>query len=464
MAMTLQAPARPRALVVTAKADGAQDIGLAAYSYAHAFHAFRPLLERYAPLVVIDRGESRLDGAIDAARREGRAPLHLSFLPLERVYPSSLAPTVAFPYWEFPDIPSRDFDDNPRNNWRRICGALAGLICASEFTADAFRRAGVAAPIHVVPPPGADPYFALPPRPPGEHRRLDCAAHVLAPGPPGGAAHTHRQTLQRLGTASRALFDHTVQPRLPLWLDRSFGEVGRVGRRILAQAAAVPPPDVRALDLSGVVFTAVLNPFDERKNWEDLLSAFLLALRDADDATLVLKLAVSPALAGIGLRTVLGIYRTWNIRHRCRVAIINEYLSPAAMLALTEASTFLLTATRAEGACLPARDFLAAGRPLIAPAHTALAEYVDGEVAWVVAAHPEPTHWPQDPSQRLVTTWQRIVWQSLHDQIRAAYDAAASGDAEYARRAAHGRARMRDTASAAAVWPRLQAALDAVVA
>jgi len=117
---------RPRALVVTAKTDGAQDIGLAAYSYAHAFHAFRPLLERYAPLVVIDRGESRLDAALDAARREERTPLHLSFLPLERVYPSSLAPTVAFPYWEFPDIPSRDFDDNPRNNWRRICGALAG--------------------------------------------------------------------------------------------------------------------------------------------------------------------------------------------------------------------------------------------------------------------------------------------------------------------------------------------------
>ena len=130
------------------------------------------------------------------------------------------------------------------------------------------------------------------------------------------------------------------------------------------------------------------------------------------------------------------------------------------MLALTQASTFWLSATRAEGACLPARDFLAAGRPLVTPAHSALAEYVDGDVAWVVDSHPEPTHWPHDPSQRLTTTWQRIVWQSLREQIRAAYDTATGDPARYARIAAQGRQRMRDTAAADAVWPRLRAALD----
>jgi glycosyltransferase involved in cell wall biosynthesis len=127
---------------------------------------------------------------------------------------------------------------------------------------------------------------------------------------------------------------------------------------------------------------------------------------------------------------------------------------------LTHASTYFVTATRAEGACLPARDFLAAGRPVVAPSHSALGEYVDDAVGWVIASHPEPTHWPHDPSRRLTTSWHRIVWQSLHDQLQAAYRTAIADPDRYARLAAHGRERLRAIAGAAVVWPRLRAALD----
>lgn len=442
----------PVALVVTAAAAPADlpaRLGLPAYSYAHVYRAFRPLLERYGSLIEIDRGESRLDAALQAARQRGQRPLHLSFLPLQLVYPSALAPTVAFPFWEFPDIPATDFDDNPRNNWRRVSGALAAIGCASQFTCDAFRRAGVRVPIHLVPPPVADDYFQVPPAA-RTVRRLDCPAYLLAP-----AGARRRRQAWRLAVAARAAFDRAVQPHLPLWVDRGLGEIGRVGRRL-------PPPDCDVLALDGVVFTSVLNPLDERKNWEDLLSAFLLALGDAADATLVLKLAVNPPLVNTALRLLSAAYRTMGIAHRCRVAVVTDYLAPAEMLALARASTYFVTATRAEGACLPARDFLAAGRPVVAPAHSALAEYIDEDVGFVVDSHPEPTHWPHDSSRRLTTSWHRIVWQSLHDQLRAAYRTATADPVGYARLAARGRERLHALASGAAVWPRLRVALDAV--
>lgn len=455
----------PVALVVTAEAapaDLAERLGLPAYSYAHVYRAFRPLLERVGTVIDVERGESRLDAALHAARQRGLQPLHVSFLPLQLVYPSSLAPTVAFPFWEFPDIPANDFGDNPRNNWRRVSVALAAVGCASQFTCEAFRRAGVRVPIHLVPPPVADDYFQLAPASRAD-RRLDRPAHLLAPAAAATPAARRRREAWRLAGAARDAFDRAVQPRLPLWLDRGFGEIGRAARHLLAQAAAgAPPPDCDVLALDGVVFTSVLNPFDERKNWEDLLSAFLLALGDAADATLVLKLAVSPSLVDTALRLLRTAYRTMGIAHRCRVAIVTDYLAPEDMLALTRASTYFVTATRAEGACLPARDFLAAGRPVVAPAHTALADYVDDEVGFVVDSHPEPTHWPQDLSRRLTTTWQRIVWQSLHDQIRAAYRTATADPDGYARLAARGRERLRTLGAGAAVWPRLRAALDEV--
>jgi glycosyltransferase involved in cell wall biosynthesis len=453
----------PVALVVTAEAtpaDLADRLGLPAYSYTHAYRAFRPLLERVGTVIEVERGESRLDAALHAARQRGLQPLHVSFLPLQLVYPSSLAPTVAFPFWEFPDIPNSDFDDNPRNNWLRVSAALAALACASQLTCEAFRHAGARAPIHLVPPPVADDYFHLP-APSRAGRRLDCPVYLLGPGSALTPAAPRRRGGRGLSGAARAAFDRAVQPRLPLWLDRGFGEIGRVGRRLLAQAGAgVPPPDADVLALDGVVFTSVLNPFDERKNWEDLLSAFLLALGDAADATLVLKLAVCPPLVDTALRLLRAAYRTMGLAHRCRVAIVADYLAPDQMLALTRASTYFVTATRAEGACLPARDFLAAGRPVVAPAHTALADYVDDAVGFVVDSHPEPTHWPYDLSRRLATSWQRIVWQSLHDQIRAAYRTATADPDHYRRLAARGRERLRALAAPAAVWPRLCAALD----
>jgi hypothetical protein len=217
-----------------------------------------------------------------------------------------------------------------------------------------------------------------------------------------------------------------------------------------------------SLDLSGVVFTTILNHHDPRKNWRDLLTAYLLALRDQEDATLVVKLVLREETTVVGLREVLTVYQRLGIRHRCRLAFIASYLSEPQMLELARASTYYLNTSHAEGSCLPLQSYLAAGRPGIAPAHTGMADSVDEDSSLVVASHPEPVAWPQDPQRRLTTTWHRLVWQSLHDQVQAGYRLAREDLGRYQTLAARGRQRMRDLAAPEAVWPLLEAALNEV--
>src|SRR6185437_9084264 len=167
--------------------------------------------------------------------------------------------------------------------------------------------------------------------------------------------------------------------------------------------------------------TSILNPFDIRKDWRSLLTCFLQALGDRDDAALVIKLALSRTMRQEGLHHVLHYYQRLGVRHRCRVAVIADYLPDDDMLRLCQASTYYLNTSKAEGLCMPLQDALAAGRPGIAPAHTAMAEYIDEQLAFVVPSRSEPTYWPWDPQCRLTTHWQQLDKRRLTAQIRARY-------------------------------------------
>jgi glycosyltransferase involved in cell wall biosynthesis len=443
----------------------ARNLGEVAYSYRFVYAAFAPLLARWAATREVAQPESRLDFAVRECRRAGQAPAHLSFLPLHQTYLTAQAPNAAFPFWEFPDVPAEDLGNNPRQNWLRIADRLDLVLTASAFTRDAFLRAGTRTPVRVVPVPVPAEYFALPPWRPGQRVVLDCPCYTF---PQGEAPDPARQAPWAPVPAGRSLKARARQVyhrHLRRFLPHSVQDgVTRVMRAIRSRPEDMKPlaffPRSAELDLSGIVYTTVLNPNDPRKNWHDLLSAFLLALADREDATLVLKVVVSPALLLKALNLVYAHYRRLGVRHRCRLALVPDYLSDEQMRELARGSTYYLNTSHAEGACLPLQDFLAAGRPGVAPSHTALADYFHDGVGFVVASHPEPTCWPHDPDGRCTTTWHRLVWQSLGEQLRASYAVARSDTRRYRSLAEQGRAEMAAFAGAEQVWPRLAAALD----
>jgi glycosyltransferase involved in cell wall biosynthesis len=467
--MGIQGPSRSRprngALYTTssfAAADMPQRCGDDCYSYYFVYRAFAPLLARWGEVHEISRPDAELEPALDAALARGREPAHLSFLPLQYLRLAPRVPNIAFPFWEYPDIPNCDVAGNPRNNWPRVAEKLALILTACDFTRQALLRGGVRVPIRVVQVPIGEPYFGVADWSPGERVVLDCPCYLL---PQKGGSSVSAPAGASRADRARWTYQHRVRPRLPRTVDRL---VSRAGRKLLGRSERptdpypIPYQASDRLELAGVVYTSIFNPFDMRKNWQDLLAACLAALGDQDDATLVLKLAVSKTMAREGLHNVLSFYQRLGRRHRCKLAVVSAYLSDEQMVELARASTYYLNASRAEGACLPVQDFLAAGRPAVAPSHTAMAEYIDESLAFVAPSASEPTHWSWDPERRPTTRWHVVDRPALERRIRESYETARGDRARYRAMAQAARARMRDFASAESVWPRLAEALKLI--
>jgi glycosyltransferase involved in cell wall biosynthesis len=455
--------------------DLARRLGRDAYSYRYVYRAFAPLLDRWGVHREVSGPPQVLREAVSEALRQDQSPVHLSFLPLHLMEPVPGLPNIAVPAWEFPDIPAIDLENDPRHNWARRAEQVDLIITHTQFSRDAFLRAGVRTPVHVVPVPTRPDYFEVPKWRPGQRVVLDCPCYVFPqpdtlPRPARSWTNTNTGHLPaRPGL--RELYKKYVKA-MPERFGKALHRSARAVRAGLWSARQVlREQDVRelypprpSLELSGVVYTALLNPFDARKNWQDLLSGFLLALRDRDDATLVVKLVVSAEWEAEALADVLAFYRATGLSHRCRLAFVTAYLSEEQLVQLARASTYYLNTSRAEGSCLPLQNFMAAGRPALAPPHTGMADSIDAQCGFTLESHPEPAGWPQEFGGGYRTTWHRLVWQSLHDRLRDSYVMAKHDLARYVTMANRARTRMRQLVSPENVWPLLAAALNEGVA
>lgn len=210
-------------------------------------------------------------------------------------------------------------------------------------------------------------------------------------------------------------------------------------------------------ELSGVVFTALFNPYDGRKNWVDMLTAFCAAFRDVEDATLVFKLGhheYQAALNGM----LMCIARL--PKFRCRILLVHGYLEKAEFDRLIAASAFVVNASHGEGQCLPLMELMSCGKPAIAPRNSAMLDYIDDQVAFVVHGWQDATAWPHDPRLAYRTCRQQISWSSLVDQYRAAYRCYKDDPQRYRRMSDAAVERMRAHCSQAVAKARLKQFLN----
>ncbi len=488
----------------------AEHLGSSAYSYHFVAEALAPILKEFGESRPIDHPESRLAFAIAKAEAEGFRPIHLAINPLQDVYLSPNVLNVVFPFWEFPEIPGRDFGFDTRQNWRRIVRGADLVLTACDFTAEAFRRAGTSAPVAVVPIPVPPEAFDLPDWNPNHAWTLTCRHEVFGPdtvpvpiamdethpiAPRGRAFAAARAWFQRIYpwldpdtvrniyTFKRGLMSlkgpkpgkrifiaarDGYRRHVRRWLsDEALNHIHAAKVRALAllgrEPNAIPDPPLPAseLTLGGLVYLTIFNIGDARKNYRDIVTAFLAALGDRSDATLVIKLVTNRIREHDEAKAFREAYRALGVSHRCRIVVITEFLTETQMNLLFQITTFYVNASHAEGACLPLMRALAGGRPAIAPDHTAMADYIDDTVAFVPRSHPEPIYWPHDPESRLETSRYRLVWSDLRDAFLASA-AVAAHPVEYVELAQASRARMTEYASRKVTIEALSTALEAL--
>lgn len=511
--------ARPIAFLVSTSSAARslrEQLGSPAYSYVFVVEALGPVLERFGSWRLIDHPESRLAFAARQAEADGYRAVHLAVNPLQDVYLSPALPNILFPFWEFPDIPARSFGHDLRQNWKQACRPAALILAACEFTAEAFRSAKVDAPIAVVPVPLTSEAFDLPDWNPSHTWtftcRHECLRETPAQEPPcpaaepasGDGPRTLRRRIwllardtfrklhpwlnaetvgkltrikRRLAEASRrspASLVYTslrdgYRTHLKRWLSQDALErISGLKRAALAMAGrephVVPDPPLPSseLTLGGLVYLTIFNLGDLRKNYLDILTAYLVALKDRDDATLVIKLVTNKVREHHEAGILRSRYQSIGLKHRCRVVVITEFLPEAQMDELFRVATYYVNASRAEGACLPLMRALAGGRPAIAPNHTAMADYMDETIGFVPSSSLEPTSWPHDPEQRLETFRHRLSWSDLRDAFIESADVATRDPKRYAALAQAARVRLQNHASQDAAETALRAALESL--
>ncbi len=512
-------------------------LGSAAYSYFFVLEALAPVLEKFGTWRLIEHPESSLPFAAARAEADGYQPVHLALHPPQDVYLTPALPNIIFPFWEFPDIPDRDFGHDTRQNWVRVSQRADLIITACTFTRDGFLRAGINCPIGVVPVPIRPDHFQIPawdpehtwthtcrylswggppPKPPERSAvpdPVDEAEPDSAPSPepspapvPEPMARAPRIGLKRRGyLVARKVFrkvypwlgekalnriartrhyvltsagrdPRTLEP-LPggrpglarlgysvardgyrryfkRWLSREalakITETKAQALKIVGHEPVIAPDpllDSLPMTLGGLLFASIFNLGDRRKNHVDLLSAYLLAFKDREDVTLVIKLATNPVREHHEVNIFRHMYHSLGIQHKCRLVLITDFLTDEQMGELMRVTTFYVNTSKAEGACLPLQQSLAAGRPSIAPDHTAMADFMDDQIGFITSTHPEPTYWPHDPEMRTETYWNRMVWTDLRDHMLAAVEMIEDDPDRYREMSEAARARMAGYAS-----------------
>lgn len=479
-------------------------LGRPEYSYYFVLKAYRPVLESLGQVHVVASPDA-VDPLYLQLREADEECLFLSFAPPHKTPMGLQCPMVCVIAWEYDSIPSEFAAGDERQDWRQMLARHGRVITLSSHTAQAIRRSlGEDFPVLVLPTPlwerfaqVRQDYPSVPVNPGSTLQIKGCIidSRTLGLSADGLIAPIHsEQELETRGLAQapeltvhrRALItrhylrecyralkipsEHrplfllkhnllqwyrealsdllpaTVRHKLAGWRASSRDVLPVTVSQALDQAdhPQAPLPDTDAqvqIDISGVVYVSVFNPQDGRKNWHHLITAFCWAMRDVEDATLVLKITQNDLSSYyVHLITLLSQLSPFA----CRVIVLHGYLEDEEFARLYGAASFYVNASRCEGLCLPLMEFMSCARPVIAPDHTAMGDYIDERVGFVVKSSREPTIWPEDVRILYRTLRHRPDWDSLKTAYENSYIMAKNHPQAYQAMAAAASERMRE--------------------
>jgi hypothetical protein len=442
-------------------------LGLPDYSYYFVLKEFLPLLRSLGEVTIVEQVEE-VDALYFQAREEGEDCVFLSFTPPHKTPLDLQCPTIPVFAWEFDSIPNQHWLEDERQNWATVLQHCKRAITHSGLTVQAARaELGEDFPIASIPAPVWDKFAPLRDRTAESTREpvtlvvrngvvIDTHDLSLAPYIPDADA-VARAVASARSEGKAPIVEAASQgetltpprqslPRITLrYLVEWYRLAWRLPRPLVApvqpSVAPMEPPNPvepgglpgievdddampplplgeHRLTLSGVVFTTVFNPYDGRKNWVDMLTAFCSAFRETPEATLLFKLGHHEYESAMN-DMLMCMARMPAFK--CRVILLHGYLDRPAFDELIRHTAYIVNASHGEGQCLPLMEFLSCGKPAVTPRHSAMVDYVDEDVAFLVDTWLDATAWPHDPRLAYRTLRHQIDWASLVRAYREAF-------------------------------------------
>ena len=488
-----------------------KSLGVSEYSYYFVLKAFQSVLSELGTIQLVQHPETEVDPLFEASRLRGEECVFLSFSPPHKTLIHLACPTISVFAWEYSTLPNEMWDDDMRNDWRVVFARHGRTITLSSYTAATVKEAmGAAFPVLAVPAPLWERFADVRVRCEGQLPGMAASlrvrgkvidSHVLGLSADGliqhlsypghdvqdnavSAAPSSVPTAPITVTAPKnvryrfAISKHyllmwyreVLRDLLPLWLAKAVAVTGRqsyaFGRTLLLKEAKpqqchVAAPTIQQVEelpeewvhLTGVIFTSVLSPKDGRKNWFDMVTAFCWTFREVEDATLVLKM--NERDLSVYHNTLLTLL-SQLAPFKCRVVTLHAYLDDAAYEALIAATSYYVNTSLCEGLCLPLMEFMCCGKPVIAPLHTAMMDYIGDDVAFIVKSSLEHNVWPHDPRDLFRTLRYRLDWESICTAYRESYRIAKEAPQTYLQMGQHAMMRMQAYASDAVVKEQLR--------
>jgi glycosyltransferase involved in cell wall biosynthesis len=378
-------------------------LGAPDYSYWFVRKAFRRVLERFGIVVPASDPATDVDRIARNAAAHEMGSVFFSFAPPHATTLGLQCPTVPVFAWEFDTLPDEPWQGEPRNDWRFVLERVPAAITHSQFAATVVRKAlGDAYPVWSIPAPVYEAGV----------KRLASAKGWRSP-----------TTL----TISGLVIDAGAVD-LSLFEVRTAATSGANALKAVRERLRAPERKPFTVTLEGVVYAAVFNPVDARKNWMALLAGFIYAFRDNPEATLLLKVTHYDAVLGI-LPILSDLAR--HKPFRCRVLVIHGLLPDDEYQALVDVTSYVVNASTGEGQCLPLMEFMSAGRPAIAPLHTAMLDYVSAENSFVISSTMRPSSWPHDPRKAMRCMEYAPSFGDLVNAYRASFEVAKNEPQRY---------------------------------
>lgn len=386
---------------------GAHDIqdkiGVAEYSYYFVLKSFLPVLSQFGGVECLSALDD-VSACVDELKcKSGGRVIFLSFTPPHSV--PQLEGEVPVPVfaWEYDTLPNESWDEKGSGDWLAALKSAGCAVTHSAHSQKVVKKAlGQDYPVFRIPSPVWDGLKTV------RSRNLRSISYK-------------RFSLQFSGAVLDSLainFDH---------LDEEFGRQYKRDNKPVFDAGMSRSGDVcqvampgtpQLLEVSGVVYTSIFNPFDGRKNWQSMVTAFCHAHRDNRRATLIMKISANH-YAGFTDAVVDMLRKLAPIK--CRVIVIYGFLDEDEYQKLVIGTSFYVNTSFGEGQCIPLMEFLSAGIPAIAPKVTAMEDYIRRRHSLQVKAHCEPSCWQHDPREKYRCMHYRVDWQSLKRAYRLSY-------------------------------------------
>ena len=420
-----------------------ESLGKPEYSYYFLLREFLPALEQIGTLIQISSLDE-VDTLYDQYAAAGEDVIFLSVSPPQQTPVHLRCPTVCLFAWEFNKIPDTPWENEPRNEWKYVFERIAGAIACSEESAQAVREVmGEDYPIIALPAPVFSRFKDLKPEAgwlPQNERTFEFTGFVYDSPLIGLSADGLVQHMERPQPyAIRTSYDEDQPDTQSVGRLRATWRLFKEWRTELQKLKETPTPVASTtvstatkkeaelynehyqLSIKGTVYTTVVNPADHRKNWCFIISSFCWAFRDNPNATLIIKTTHhSLNFYRIELLTVLSRLAPFQ----CRVIVLHGFLEEEQYINLIRITDYYVNGSACEGLCLPIMEYLSSGKPVIAPKHTAMLDYLNPQSSFIVNSYPEPSPWPHDPTGTFASRRFRIDWHSMHKHFKASYDIA----------------------------------------